>query len=110
MAWWSWILLLLLIGVIGILSLFLWLELDLRSSRKRVDEGWEMHPCKKPNHSHATVGQVWKCRCGRRWQITKIERYRHKEDEFTWKERTPEMDLAEAQEALRKVTEQETDQ
>lgn len=42
------------------------------------EDGWETHPCKLPEPSleqHLTMlGQVWRCFCGRRWQLKRITR------------------------------------
>lgn len=89
MTWYWWLLLGVLVGTgvfIGALSAW-----------PLGDSGeWEQHPCSRPNHPHAEVGQIWKCKCGRRWEITSIKKWRTSRD-MVWRERTPEIDLAEAE-------------
>lgn len=62
--------------------------------------GWEVHPCAKPNATDASMGQIWKCHCGRRWEYRGREG--HSPWGIQWRERTAEVDLAEAEEVLRK--------
>lgn len=80
---------------------------DLRSLprlRSKASKGkWEAHPCRLPDERHMSTveGKVWRCKCGRRWQYK--QPVKDKRGDITgrkWVERTPEMDLAEANEKM----------
>ena len=71
-----------------------------RLRARRGRNGWETHPCKLPTGMDLpTMGQVWRCHCGRRWKYLRQDRYDRK---YVWEERTPELELAEAEKMLKR--------
>lgn len=75
-------------------------------STARDKAGWEQHPCVMPKivEVMGAKGRVWACHCGRRWKFLRKERVPYSEMvNHLWMEWTPEMELAEAEEKLRKM-------
>lgn len=71
--------------------------------QKSSDGKWETHPCKLPTNATFTVsGKVWQCKCGRRWKFIKTD-YSQMYPKSIWEERTPEVELAEAEARLREM-------
>lgn len=76
-----------------------------RRLKRKKGGKWEMHPCVLPERAGITSeGTVWACKCGRRWKYIKFSK---EEYPYTgkriWQERTPEMDLADAEKELKKT-------
>ena len=92
------------IGVCAALSYFAGRAIT-QNERK---SGWEEHPCVMPKIEEplGAKGQVWACRCGRRWKFLREERepYRLNGKFHVWEEWTPEKALAEAEKDLKKLT------
>jgi len=68
---------------------------------KRQPKGkWSKHNCDLPTYKHMMPleGSDWTCKCGRKWRYLRIKNY-----ERIWEERTPEKELKEAEEALKKL-------
>jgi hypothetical protein len=68
---------------------------------KRKPKGkWSKHNCTLPNYKHMMPleGSDWTCKCGRKWRYLRIKNY-----ERIWEERTPEKELKEAEENLKKL-------
>lgn len=75
-----------------------------RSKSKIQGNGeWESHPCVLPERSNMITSQetVWRCVCGRRWKYL----YRDSQGARRWVEWTPEKELADANEQLRRMKE-----
>jgi hypothetical protein len=75
----------------------------LTTPSKRTKGKWEAHTCKLPTSPDlANIGKVWQCKCGRRWKYLRTS-HDYPYDKNIWEERTPEMELAEAEAKLRKM-------
>lgn len=53
----------------------------------------EQHKCDKPtyNTDRAHVGDIWKCDCGIRWRVTKVNFDQRDGDWLSWEKLAPEI-------------------